>query len=616
MPLLHGRITKTTYQEILDKVDQRLSGWSASHLSLAGRITLTQSVLQAVPIYAMQSTFLPASTTSKLEQMCRRFLWSGNEEHRKMSLIGWDRLCQPKAAGGLGFKKLALMNKALMMKIAWLIRTEPEKLVVRVLLSKYGFSPTDTDHNFLTSAGSPLWKAVGRAWEPTRRGLCWSIGDGMTVSFWWDCWVVNDHPLANLALSSIPSDISLQPVAQFTLLNGSWNWNKFSHLLPHHVLLRIASIMPPSPSSGTDKFFWAASPSGRFTIRSAYMLLAKPWHSEERSIWKLAWSWKGPQRIRVFIWQALHSRLKTKCEIASRGIAMDAACDRCGAGREDTLHVLRDCPYSMAIWKRLLVNGTHQSFFLDGLTDWLVTNLHTASSHGDTQGWSLTFGVVIWRLWFWRNKFMFNHEKWECDNIMLDIYSRVAEIQRLSSNSLIAGKRHVETWIRWSSPTWPWVKLNTDGARKDSGVAGAGGLVRDYRGVWQFGFCINLGACSVLTAEIWGLYHGLCMAWQRGFRRIWVEVDSKAVTQILENPTTPVNEHHSLILAIRELLSREWVVKVNHIYREANIAADFLASFSLSFPLGLQLLTVAPPNLQRILHNDMSGVAHSRLVVL
>lgn len=100
--------------------------------------------------------------------------------------------------------------------------------------------------------------------------------------------MIDDQPLANLVLSSIPSYISLQPVAQFTFLNGSWNWNKFSHLLPYHVVLRIASIMPLSPSNGTDKFFWAASPSGHFTIRSAYMLLAKPWLSEESSVWKLA----------------------------------------------------------------------------------------------------------------------------------------------------------------------------------------------------------------------------------------------------------------------------------------------------------------------------------------
>lgn len=47
MPLLHSRVTKHTYQEIIDKVDRRLSGWNTSHLSLAGRITLAQSVLQA-----------------------------------------------------------------------------------------------------------------------------------------------------------------------------------------------------------------------------------------------------------------------------------------------------------------------------------------------------------------------------------------------------------------------------------------------------------------------------------------------------------------------------------------------------------------------------------------
>lgn len=66
MPLLNSRVTKNTYQEIVDKVEKRLPAWSASHLSLAGRITLAQSVLQAIPIYAMQTTNLPISVKSKL----------------------------------------------------------------------------------------------------------------------------------------------------------------------------------------------------------------------------------------------------------------------------------------------------------------------------------------------------------------------------------------------------------------------------------------------------------------------------------------------------------------------------------------------------------------------
>lgn len=53
MPLLHKRISKQTYQSLIDRVQQRLSGWTAKHLSLSGRITLTQLVIQALPIYSM-----------------------------------------------------------------------------------------------------------------------------------------------------------------------------------------------------------------------------------------------------------------------------------------------------------------------------------------------------------------------------------------------------------------------------------------------------------------------------------------------------------------------------------------------------------------------------------
>ena len=45
MPLLHTRGSQHTYQNIIDKVKRRLSGWHTSLLSLAGRITLAQTGL-------------------------------------------------------------------------------------------------------------------------------------------------------------------------------------------------------------------------------------------------------------------------------------------------------------------------------------------------------------------------------------------------------------------------------------------------------------------------------------------------------------------------------------------------------------------------------------------
>ena len=69
----------------------------------------------------------------------------------------------------------------------------------------------------------------------------------------------------------------------------------------------------------------------------------------------------------------------------------------------------------------------------------------------------------------------------------MDIKVRAAEIQRSNSFSFAAGTTRIERWIRWTAPVWPWVKLNTDGAKKSSGIAGAGGLIRDFKGVWQVG---------------------------------------------------------------------------------------------------------------------------------
>ena len=242
-------------------------------------------------------------------------------------------------------------------------------------------------------------------------------------------------------------------------------------------------------------------------------------------------------------------------------------------------------------------------------------NLQTSNTFLGSKLWRVTFGVAIWRLWFWRNRFIFTKDYWESNNIAVDIKVGAAEIQRCNSFPLAADMARIEKWIRWIAPTWPWVKLNTDGAMESSGRAGAGGLIRDYRGVWQIGYSANLGVCSVTSAELWGLFHGLSIAWLYGFRRVIVEVDSKCVLQLVSPSSPIINEHFSLIQAIQELLRRDWFIQVKHIYWEANKATYFLTTYSFSFPLGLHCFQSIPLDMFSILNNDVSGVAHSRLVL-
>lgn len=47
--------------------------------------------------------------------------------------------------------------------------------------------------------------------------------------------------------------------------------------------------------------------------------------------------------------------------------------------------------------------------------------------------------------------------------------------------------------------------------------------------------------------------------------------------------------HFSLITAIKELMNRQWIITIKHIYWEANFTADSMAKLTGSFPLGLHV---------------------------
>lgn len=138
MPNLHSRVTNKTYHEILDRVDTRLSGWNAKHLSFAERLTLAQAVIQALPIYSVQTTKIPRATQGKIDCIYHRFIQSRNGERNSKSMVRWDSISQPKIKGGLGLKNPSQLNEALLMKIGWDIIVSPTSLWTKVLCSKYG----------------------------------------------------------------------------------------------------------------------------------------------------------------------------------------------------------------------------------------------------------------------------------------------------------------------------------------------------------------------------------------------------------------------------------------------------------------------------------------------
>ena len=104
---------------IIHKVQQKLSSWQASLLSLAGRRVLIQSSSNPILDYVMQGALLHAKVCTKIDKANRNFLWGSTQEKRKIHLVNWNAVTLPKEHGGHGLHESRPRNLALLAKLNW-----------------------------------------------------------------------------------------------------------------------------------------------------------------------------------------------------------------------------------------------------------------------------------------------------------------------------------------------------------------------------------------------------------------------------------------------------------------------------------------------------------------
>ena len=84
-------------------------------LSRVGKEILMKSVVQAMPNYTMNVFLLPKSLCDDIEKLLNAFWWN-NGSGKGTKWLCWEKLCQPKSVGGLGFKSLRNFNLAMLGK--------------------------------------------------------------------------------------------------------------------------------------------------------------------------------------------------------------------------------------------------------------------------------------------------------------------------------------------------------------------------------------------------------------------------------------------------------------------------------------------------------------------
>ncbi|XP_019240180.1 PREDICTED: uncharacterized protein LOC109220174 [Nicotiana attenuata] len=115
----------------------RIKSWTTRYLSYAGRIQLVKSVLYSIQVYWSQVFVLPKKVVQMIEATCRSFLWTGGSDLSKKALIAWDRVCLPKAAGGLNILDIYTWNWAAIGKLLWNICRKKDCLWVKWIHAYY-----------------------------------------------------------------------------------------------------------------------------------------------------------------------------------------------------------------------------------------------------------------------------------------------------------------------------------------------------------------------------------------------------------------------------------------------------------------------------------------------
>ena len=116
LPLELNRAKSTSFNDLVEKIQNRVSGWKTKTLSQAARSTLITSVAASIPSYTMTTLQLPKKTC-KIGSILCNFWWGSQTDKRPLCLKSWKSICIPKSCEGLGFHRTSDTNKALIAKL-------------------------------------------------------------------------------------------------------------------------------------------------------------------------------------------------------------------------------------------------------------------------------------------------------------------------------------------------------------------------------------------------------------------------------------------------------------------------------------------------------------------
>ena len=187
--------------------------------------------------------------------------------------------------------------------------------------------------------------------------------------------------------------------------------------------------------------------------------------------------------------------------------------------------------------------------------------------------------ALLWSIWKTQNGTVFRNELPNSSLTLIRAKQANAEWRirhKVTHNfhppnpkhSAFSHKMKTTYWATWRKPQGGFVKINFEGSKSSQGAEG-GFIIRNWDGKFIQTFAFNLGASSVLIAEVTAMRNGLQVGVRTGYPNIHIEWDNKVLIHAVQRWIHRPWEIQILvqdILAYVQLCNK---IYIHHIFREA-----------------------------------------------
>ncbi|KAF6160682.1 hypothetical protein GIB67_019622 [Kingdonia uniflora] len=268
------------------------------------------------------------------------------------------------------------------------------------------------------SSDSWIWKGVLKATNNIWPELCWHIGNGESVDYWLEPWIMG----IRFGRPAGPPHISWATtrVADLIWLEGrTWKMHLILNLFHLDIAHRIISI-PLSKYPTKDTLRWTPEMNDILAVKSVHNHTTPPTTSTtpdpflaNRSglSWDFIWKLQVPFRLQLFLWKAIHNGILTKFNLWQGNEDWDTNYPRCDTKMETTAHALFFCPKIRDIWYESDLNIEFRlTTYSDSLLDIFHRCFLLSRNDSNISLYCRNFCSIMYAIWMSRNLLIFEQK--------------------------------------------------------------------------------------------------------------------------------------------------------------------------------------------------------------